>query len=198
MSIPRYQEGETVRVSVEGVVVHHALCESPYPSELTIAVPLEGGGTYDVTVPLVDGVTIERLTPDVQPGEVWQERYGGPWFAVRVFSAHVPPSTMMLPVHLMSIRSVQDCARTPEEVHRERGPITRVYPPAPAPDTTGGQAETPDALHNALHDAIERTIEDNYADTTGGYLVAPWAVAALAARAAMAVLETRAEEADRG
>lgn len=136
MSIPRYRTGERVRFLAEGTVayVRHAPCEAPHPGALTIAVPLEGGGTYDVTVPL-GAVTIERLAPawgEPQPEEVWQDATGVKLWAYR--------STALGKVVL---RDGDGTMFSWQGLHADaqRGPITRVYPPAPAADTTSGQAE---------------------------------------------------------
>lgn len=45
-----------------------------------------------------------------------------------------------------------------------------------------------DPVRDAIHLLIERTIEDNYADTTGGHLVSPSAVARLATTAALTAI----------
>lgn len=123
MSIPRYRTGERVRFLAEGAVayVRHAPCEAPHPGALTIAVPLEGGGTYDVTVPL-GAVTIERLAPawgEPQPEEVWQDATGVKLWAYR--------STALGKVVL---RDGDGVMFSWQGLHTDaqRGPITRVYP----------------------------------------------------------------------
>lgn len=46
-----------------------------------------------------------------------------------------------------------------------------------------------DPLEDAVYLLVQRTIEDNYRDTTGGYIVSPSAVASLATSAALAAIE---------
>lgn len=45
-----------------------------------------------------------------------------------------------------------------------------------------------DPLEDSIYLKVEGTIEDNYRDTTGGYIVSPSAVAALATRAALVAI----------
>lgn len=136
MSTPTYKKGERVHFLAEGTVsyVRHTPCEAPYPGALTIAVSLEGGGTYDVTVPL-GAVTIERLDPaggEPQPGQLWADATGEERYACG--------DSRSGEIHLTGPDGTRRHWRS---VHRDPqlGPITRVYPPAPAADTTSGQAE---------------------------------------------------------
>jgi hypothetical protein len=46
-----------------------------------------------------------------------------------------------------------------------------------------------DPLEDAVYLKVAETIEDNYRDTTGGYIVSPSAVASLATRAALVAIE---------
>lgn len=133
MSTPAYKKGERVRFLAEGTVayVRHAPCEAPHPGALTIAVPIEGGGTYDVTVPL-GAATIERLTPaggEPQPGEIWRDAAG-----VDRYACGAPRRDE---IHLTS---PDGTTRHWRSVHRDPqlGPITRVYP---LPDADGPQPE---------------------------------------------------------
>lgn len=110
---------------------------------------------------------------------------------------HLPCRAPAEEGHLRAVCACGDWSSPPLRWHRAvRGLWEEHLLDALGADASPRRAEDPGALHDALHDAIERTIADNYADTTGGYLVAPWAVAALATRAAMTVLEAHTEEAD--
>ncbi|GHE31390.1 hypothetical protein GCM10017673_37650 [Streptosporangium violaceochromogenes] len=82
---------------------------------------------------------VERLTPTVLPREIWEDRDRDPWFAVSVLGFDTP-RTMMVPGEFYDLKGIEDSMLSPEELDRRYGPIIRVYPPAP--DTTGGQAET--------------------------------------------------------
>ena len=155
MSIPRYQQGEKVRVIVEGPVVD-VLASGV---ELTVALETPNA-SYEVTVP-TSHVTIERLAPaggEPQPGEIWRDAAG-----VDRYACGDPRSgETWLTGHDGTRRHWQSVHRDPQ-----LGPITRVYPlPVPAavpqPGPEGDEQGEPRVMVNDVwraHDD-ERTHDD--------------------------------------
>jgi hypothetical protein len=135
MTDTTYAVGELVDVTIRGARVVGTLrrrSDDQYP-EIVLALDEHAGQEFSVTLPLVDGVTIERIAPAEWPplvGDLWRDRAGTLWFDT--------PNSPYADNHwLIGSNGQGDHANS---LLKLNGPLTLVHrEPAPA-DTEGDQS----------------------------------------------------------